>query len=139
MIDNNDIIYLKQCLLKMSIPSGLEIGKNKIRNPNKWLTNKELEFIKEKIYWGRSLYELMVNTHFNKNSKEDIDRLNKLKLKYKNYYENKGKWPPIITVWTESDVLKRNKAKKEKLKYIEIFTIKEEEIIQILKDEEILE
>ena len=75
---------------------------------------------------------------FNKNSKEDIDRLNKLKIKYKDYYENKGKWPQIISVWTESDVLKRNKAKEENLKYIEIFTIKEEEIIQILKNEKIL-
>lgn len=66
---------------------------------------------------------------FNENSKEDIDRLNKLKTKYKDYYENKGKWPQIISVWTESDVLKRNKSKEENLKYIEIFTIKEEEII----------
>ena len=59
MIDNNDIIYLKQCLLKMSIPSGLEISKNKIKNPNKWLTKEELKFIKDKIYWGRSLTEML--------------------------------------------------------------------------------
>ncbi len=75
---------------------------------------------------------------FNENSKEDIDRLNKLKIKYKDYYEKKGKWPQVISVWTESDVLKRNTAKKENLKYIEIFTIKKEEIIQILKNEKIL-
>ena len=59
MINDNDINYLKSCLNKMSIPSGLEISKNKIRNPSKWLTNEELEFIKEKIYWGRSLTEIL--------------------------------------------------------------------------------
>lgn len=75
---------------------------------------------------------------YNPTNQEDVNRLSKLKSKYKKYYNNKGKWPQQIVVWTESDVMKRNKAKTENLKYIEIFSIKENEIIQKLKDEKIL-
>lgn len=62
---------------------------------------------------------------FNKDNKEDIDRLNILKEKYREFYENHGYDHQIIDIWTKRDVEKRNCAKKNKLNYIEFFNFKE--------------
>ena len=75
-------------------------------------------------------------THpFDKNDENDIKRLNELKDKYSIFYNENGKWPQVITIWTEKDVEKRNTAKKNNLNYIEVFDIKN---FTELKDKQII-
>ena len=58
---------------------------------------------------------------FDANNIDDIKHLNELKVKYQSYYDEHGYWPQIITIWTEKDVEKRNKAKENNLNFIEEF------------------
>jgi hypothetical protein len=61
-------------------------------------------------------------THGNKQyegTKEDIDKVNVWKSKHTKYYDN------AIDTWTVRDVNKRNIAKQNNLKYIEIWNIKD--------------
>lgn len=67
------------------------------------------------------------NHPFNANNINDIKQLNALKVKYKPYYDKNGKWPQIITIWTEKDVEKRQTAKKNKLNYLEFYSLDEVE------------
>ena len=60
---------------------------------------------------------------FDANNKNDIDELNKLKTNYKQYYDEYKEWPQSITIWTEKDVEKRNTAKKNKLNYLEFYSL----------------
>ena len=66
---------------------------------------------------------------FNTLSKDDINILNiwKEKSKTSNYYKN------AINVWTNTDVIKRNTAKKNNLNYLEIFSININDIITEIK------
>ena len=56
---------------------------------------------------------------FNPNNIEDINKLNKMKLKNTKYYLNS------IYVWTDLDIRKRNIAKQNNLNYIEFWNIEE--------------
>ena len=67
------------------------------------------------------------NHPFDANNIDDKIHLNELKVKYKSYYDENGYWPQIITIWTEKDVEKRNTAKKNKLNYIEFYSLEEVE------------
>lgn len=66
---------------------------------------------------------------FNTLSKDDINILNiwKEKSKTSNYYKT------AINVWTNTDVIKRNTAKKNNLNYLEIFSININDIITEIK------
>ena len=63
---------------------------------------------------------------FDENNQEDIDRLNYMKSKNTKYYQNS------IYVWTISDIAKRNIAKQNNLKYLEIFSSELNECINAL-------
>ena len=63
---------------------------------------------------------------FDENNQEDIDRLNYMKSKNTKYYQNS------IYVWTISDIAKRNVAKQNNLKYLEIFSSELNECINAL-------
>ena len=63
---------------------------------------------------------------FDKNNKEDIKTLEIWKSKNTTYYNN------AINSWTIRDVKKRETAKKNNLKYLEIFSNKLEECINII-------
>ena len=56
---------------------------------------------------------------YNENSKEDIQKLNEWKSKETKYYAN------AIKTWTVYDVKKRNKAKEEKLNFLEFWSLNE--------------
>ena len=56
---------------------------------------------------------------YNENNKEDIQKLNEWKSKETKYYTN------AIKTWTIYDVKKRNKAKEEKLNFLEFWTLNE--------------
>ena len=56
---------------------------------------------------------------FNPNNQEDVQKLNKWKLKNSKFYDQ------AIYVWTILDIKKRNIAIKNKLNYIEIWNINE--------------
>ena len=60
---------------------------------------------------------------FNPNSIEDINKLNEWKSKNTDYYDS------AIHTWTVSDVKKRNTAKQNNLKYLEIFSKNIKEIV----------
>lgn len=62
-------------------------------------------------------------------SKDDINILNiwKEKSKTSDYYKT------AINVWTNTDVIKRNTAKKNNLNYLEIFSININDIITEIK------
>ena len=64
-----------------------------------------------------------------KYNKDDINILNiwKEKSKTSNYYKN------AINIWTNTDVIKRNTAKKNNLNYLEIFSININDIITEIK------
>lgn len=64
---------------------------------------------------------------FNENDKNDLDRLNCMKLKNSKYYNN------AIIVWTHRDVMKRNIAKENNLIYLEIFSNNINECIQLFE------
>lgn len=63
---------------------------------------------------------------FDENNTEDIKKLNLWKSKNSNYYNN------AIKIWTKRDVIKRNIANKNNLKYLEIFSINLSEISNII-------
>lgn len=68
---------------------------------------------------------------FNKNSKEDIEKLNKWKSKNTQYYYN------AIKTWTDLDIRKYDIAKQNKLYYIVVYSNKLEDIIDIyIKEKE---
>ena len=53
---------------------------------------------------------------FDKNNKDDIDKLNYWKSKNSDYYRS------AIDVWTNRDVIKRNTAKENNINYLEIYS-----------------
>lgn len=61
---------------------------------------------------------------YNPDSIEDQEKVKEWKSKHTKYYDN------AIRTWTVSDVKKREIAKKNKLRYIEIFSIKKDEILK---------
>ena len=65
---------------------------------------------------------------FDENNQEDIIRLNEMKSKNTQYYNN------AINTWTIRDVEKRNIAKQDNLNYLEIFSININDIINILNN-----
>lgn len=66
------------------------------------------------------------------NTKEDLEIVKKWESKNTAFYKN------AIKNWTITDVQKRNIAKKNKLKFIEVFSIKLEDIISVLKNNKII-
>lgn len=62
---------------------------------------------------------------FDIDNKEDLNRLNKLKIKYADYRIKYGYEHQIISVWSNRDVEKRNCAKINHLNYIEFFNFKD--------------
>lgn len=68
---------------------------------------------------------------FNINNEDDLEKLCDLKLKYRNSYYKEGKWPLQIAIWTQSDVQKRETAKRNHLNYKEFYSL--EEVIEWLK------
>jgi len=64
---------------------------------------------------------------FDKNSKEDIEKLNVWKSKNGKYYDK------AIDVWTNLDVRKIKTAKENNLNYLQIYSIKLEDCISALK------
>lgn len=92
-----------------------------------YLKNLDI-FIEFQIYWAHGPHP------FNKDSKEDQKILSDLKLKAINKpIYNRG-----IKEWTEIDVTKRETAKKNNLKYIEIFDrkITKDKLLNIIKEYE---
>lgn len=85
-------------------------------------------FIEFQIYWAHGPHP------FNKDSKEDQKILSDLKLKA----INKSIYNRGIKEWTEIDVTKRETAKKNNLKYIEIFDrkITKDKLLNIIKEYE---
>ena len=65
---------------------------------------------------------------FNETDINDVNRLNKLKLKNSLYYQNAAK------TWAIRDVNKRNIAKQNKLNYLEIFSNNINEVISIFEE-----
>ena len=63
---------------------------------------------------------------FNINNRADINKLNGWKSKNSEYYNN------AINVWTNTDILKRETAKKNNLNYIELFNF--EDFVKWLKE-----
>ena len=61
---------------------------------------------------------------YDENNNSDIKRLNIWRLKESKYYDN------AIETWTIRDVKKRNIAKKNNLKYIEIFSVNVDTVIK---------
>ena len=66
------------------------------------------------------------------NTKEDLEIVKNWENKNTSFYKN------AIKNWTITDVQKRNIAKKNKLKFIEVFSIKLEDIISVLKKNKII-
>lgn len=64
---------------------------------------------------------------------KDKEKIEEWKSKHTKFYDN------AIETWAIRDVEKRKVAKKNNLRYIEIFSCREKEIIQKLKDEKILD
>ena len=75
-------------------------------------------YIELQGYWSHGYHP------FNPNDKNDIERLNKLISR-----KDKSGYAHAIDVWTVRDVNKREIAKQNNLNYLEIFSIKKEEII----------
>ena len=75
-------------------------------------------YIELQGYWSHGYHP------FNPNDKNDIERLNKLISR-----KDKSGYIHAIDVWTVRDVNKREIAKQNNLNYLEIFSIKKEEII----------
>jgi len=65
---------------------------------------------------------------FDQNNQKDIDTLNKWINKNTSYYN------AAIETWTINDVKKRQWAKEHDLNWIEIFTIKLDDVINTIKD-----
>ena len=65
---------------------------------------------------------------FDQNNQKDIDTLNKWINKNTSYYD------AAIETWTINDVKKRQWAKEHNLNWVEVFSIKLEDVINIIKD-----
>lgn len=66
---------------------------------------------------------------FDENNEKDVEILNLWISKNDDYYNS------AINIWTNRDIEKRNIAKQNKLNYLEIFSYKPKETIEILKSE----
>lgn len=65
-----------------------------------------------------------MNHPFDKNNEDDMIKLELMKNKNTNFYNN------VIKVWTESDTLKRTTAKENNLNWVETFSYKTKDIIE---------
>ena len=65
---------------------------------------------------------------FNENNQDDINKLNEMKSKNSEYYQN------AINTWTIRDVNKRNIAKENNLNYLEIFSKNPNVVIKTFED-----
>lgn len=107
----------------------------------------ERQYKNEKYPWYCDFYIPEIDTYielqghfthgfhpFDKTNTNDINQLEEWKVKGETskFFRN------AIKTWTIKDVEKRNKAKSEKLNYIEIFDIDKDKMIQKLKNEKIL-
>lgn len=105
-----------------------KFGENDIKRQyisDKYPWHCDFYIISKDIYIEYQGYYTHGKHPFNKNNKDDLEKLNNLKCKYKQYYNEHKKWPQIISIWAEKDVEKRNKAKENKLKYIEVYNIED--------------
>lgn len=85
------------------------------------------------IYTSSFKYNYTHNTHpYNK--EHDIQELNELKIKYKQYFEEHNSWPQCITIWTDRDVMKRNTVKQNKLRWIEFFYYDKDMILNTIQN-----
>ena len=104
---------------------------------NDYLTDKrEYDRIKQQEYRARQKAIVenqkqvqQLPASFDENNEKDVEILNLWISKNDDYYNS------AINIWTNRDIEKRNIAKQNKLNYLEIFSYKPKETIEILKSE----